>query len=106
RAKRVCLSHCRSPLAFVARHWRDGCGGALAMGLHHGVYCPGCCWALFAVLVATGVMSLAWMLLLTLVVFVEKVFPHGRRSAPVIGVALVALGLLVAGGPVPLLWMA
>jgi len=44
----------------------------------HGVYCLGCCWALFAVLVPAGVMSLAWMLLLTLFVFAEKVLPDGR----------------------------
>ena len=64
--KRVCLIHCRSPFAFVAQHWRDGRIGALQMGLRHGGYCLGCCWALFAVMVAAGVMSLAWMLLLTL----------------------------------------
>ena len=34
--KRICLRHCRSPLAFVAQHWRDGKFGALAMGLKHG----------------------------------------------------------------------
>ena len=50
------------------------------MGVVHGAYCLGCCWALFAVLVAAGVMSLAWMLLLTLVVFAEKVLPLGRRA--------------------------
>lgn len=98
--KRVCLSHCRSPFGFVARHWRDGRIGALAMGVRHGAYCLGCCWALFSVLVAAGVMSLAWMLLLTLVVFAEKVLPQGRRTSAVVGVALVALGVLVAGGAV------
>ena len=50
------------------------------MGLEHGAYCFGCCWALFAVMAAAGVMSLAWMLLLTLIVFVEKVLPQGRRA--------------------------
>jgi len=104
--KRVCLNHCRSPLAFVAQHWRDGWGGALSMGLRHGAYCLGCCWVLFAVLVATGVMSLAWMLLLTLVVFAEKLFPYGGRAAAIIGAALIALGLLVAAGGVPMPWMA
>ena len=79
--KRVCLDHCRSPFGFVMQHWREGYGGALRMGVVHGLYCLGCCWALFAVLVATGVMSLAWMLLLTLVVFAEKVLPFGRRAS-------------------------
>jgi predicted metal-binding membrane protein len=76
------------------------------MGLCHGTYCLGCCWALFAVRVATGVMGLAWMLSLTLVVFVEKLFPRGRRTAAVSGVVLVALKLLVAAGAVPMPWMA
>jgi predicted metal-binding membrane protein len=43
--KYACLSHCRSPLGFLSSHWREGNGGALAMGLRHGLYCLGCCWA-------------------------------------------------------------
>ena len=105
-AKRVCLSHCRSPFGFVAQHWRDGRLGALSMGLRHGAWCLGCCWALFAVLVAAGVMSLAWMLLLTLVVFVEKVTPQGSRFARLVGAALIALGVGIAGGAVPIRWFA
>jgi predicted metal-binding membrane protein len=104
--KRVCLSHCRSPFAFVAQHWRDGQLGALRMGLRHGTYCLGCCWALFAVLAATGMMSLAWMLLLTLVVFAEKALPQGRRTSAVIGGALIGLGLAVASGAVSMPWAA
>jgi predicted metal-binding membrane protein len=104
--KRVCLSHCRSPFAFVARHWRDGRGGALAMGLRHGVYCLGCCWALFAVLVAAGVMSMPWMILLTVVVVAEKVLPMGPRVAAAAGVILVVLGAAVATTIVPLSWVA
>jgi predicted metal-binding membrane protein len=103
--KRVCLDHCRSPLAFIAQHWRDGRVGALAMGLRHGAYCFGCCWALFAVLVAAGVMSLAWMLLLTLVVCVEKLFPRGRLAGAVTGVALIAVGVVVASGAIGMPWL-
>ncbi|MGX5831101.1 DUF2182 domain-containing protein [Mesorhizobium sp. 43Arga] len=103
--KHICLSHCRSPLAFVAQHWRDGYVGALKMGLRHGLYCFGCCWALFAVLVATGVMSVAWMLLLTLLVFVEKLLPRGRRFEGSLGVALVALGIIVSLGAIDMPWM-
>jgi predicted metal-binding membrane protein len=103
--KRICLSHCRSPFAFVAQHWHEGRLGALRMGVHHGGYCLGCCWALFAVLVAAGVMSLAWMLLLTLVVFVEKVVPQGGRTAAVTGAALVGLGLLVSLHAVSMPWL-
>jgi predicted metal-binding membrane protein len=81
-------------------------GGALRMGIVHGAYCLGCCWALFAVLVAAGVMSLAWMLLLTLVVFAEKVLPGGQRTSQVVGVAFLILGVVVAGGVLRFPWMA
>jgi predicted metal-binding membrane protein len=104
--KRVCLDHCRSPLGFVMGHWRDGRLGALRMGLAHGAFCLGCCWALFAVLVAAGVMSLAWMLLLTLVVFAEKVLPFGRRASLAVGAAFVLLGVLVASGATGMPWLA
>lgn len=103
--KRVCLSHCRSPFAFVVQHWRNGRTGALVMGLRHGLYCLGCCWALFAVMVAAGIMSLAWMLLITLVVFVEKVFPQGRRLGTATGAALVVLGIVVASGSAEMPWL-
>ena len=104
--KRVCLDHCRTPLGFVVSHWRDGRLGALRMGLRHGAYCLGCCWALFAVLVAAGVMSLAWMLLLTLVVFAEKVLPLGRWAPRAVGTAFLALGVVVAAGAADLPWVA
>jgi predicted metal-binding membrane protein len=93
--KRICLRHCRSPLGFVAQHWRDGRIGALEMGIRHGLYCLGCCWALFAVLIAAGIMSIAWMLLLTLIVFAEKVLPQGPRVSAVLGAAFICLGIIV-----------
>jgi predicted metal-binding membrane protein len=103
--KQVCLNHCRSPLAFVMQHWHEGYGGALRMGIEHGAYCLGCCWALFAVLLATGVMSLAWMLVLTLVVFAEKVLPFGRRASQVVGVVFLILGVVVTSGVADLPWI-
>jgi predicted metal-binding membrane protein len=69
--KRLCLHRCRSSLAFLKEHWRD-VEDAAEMGLWHGLYCLGCCWALFGVmLAAAGMMSIAWMLLMTLVVFAD-----------------------------------
>lgn len=104
--KTACLRHCQSPLNFVMTHWRSGRRGAFRMGVVHGAYCVGCCWALFAVLVAAGVMSMAWMLLLTLVVFAEKVLSSGPRMAQLTGVALLILGVLVASGTTGLPWSA
>ena len=105
--KRVCLRHCRSPLGFLMTTGGTGGSGRCGWASSTGRYCLGCCWALFAVLVAAGVMSLAWMLLLTLVVFAEKVFPHGERTAVAVGVALVLLGVAVAAlGATALPWAA
>jgi len=101
--KRLCLHRCRSPLAFLKEHWRDGSGDAAEMGLWHGLYCLGCCWALFGVmLAAAGMMSIAWMLLMTLVVFAEKVLPHDARISVAVALGLIALGLLVGTGAVQL----
>ena len=104
--KGMCLRQCQSPVGFVMTHWRDGYRGALRMGVVHGLFCLGCCWALFAVLVAAGVMSLAWMLLLTLVVFLEKVVPRVEWGSRAVGVAFVALGLVVMAGAVDMPWVA
>ncbi|MGE5104559.1 MAG: DUF2182 domain-containing protein, partial [Betaproteobacteria bacterium] len=66
--KRMCLDHCRSPLGFLMTHWRNGALGAAEMGLRHGAYCVGCCWALMLVLFAVGVMNLLWVAVLMLFV--------------------------------------
>ena len=75
----------------------------LALGLFEAPLALGCCWALFGVMVAAaGMMSIAWMLLMTLVVFAEKVLPHGPRISVAVGLGLIALGLLVGSGVVQL----
>jgi predicted metal-binding membrane protein len=97
--KERCLSHCRSPLSFVMHHWRDGIGGALRMGAEHGVYCVGCCWVLFVLLVVVGLSSLPWMGLITLIVCAEKLLPRGRLVTLTVAVGLVSLGLLALARP-------
>lgn len=89
--KHVCLRSCRSPLSFLTQHWRAGRGGALRMGIDHGLHCLGCCWALMLLLFAGGVMNLAVILALTVWVLVEKLAPYGEQTARVAGVALLAL---------------
>lgn len=70
--KLACLRLCRSPLDFVVNQWRDGAGGALRMGITHGLYCLGCCWVLMLLLFVGGVMNLLWVAILALVVLGEK----------------------------------
>ena len=100
--KHVCLAKCRTPRQFVLTSWRDGRGGALRMGVTHGLYCLGCCWLLFVLLVPLGIMNVAAMLLLTALIFAEKVLPHARQLAIASGMVLVAWGLLVLVHPAAL----
>ena len=93
-AKGACLRHCQSPLGFLMSNWRDGASGALRMGLRHGSYCLGCCWALMCVLFAVGIMNLAWVGVLTAFILLEKVGRSGARVARIGGVLMVAFGIL------------
>jgi predicted metal-binding membrane protein len=91
--KTACLAKCRSPLAYFMAQWRDGAGGALMLGIRHGGYCVGCCWALMAVMFVVGAMNLVWMGSLTFLVLSEKVVPPAWRIDRITGVALVISGL-------------
>jgi len=90
--KQRCLKHCRSPLNFLLNEWRDGKMGALIMGLRHGLFCLGCCWALMALLFVTGVMNLLWVALIGIFVLVEKLVPFQRLVSGCAGAVLVSWG--------------
>jgi predicted metal-binding membrane protein len=92
--KSQCLTHCRSPLSFLMTHWRPGRRGAFSIGMHHGTFCLGCCWALMAILFVVGVMNLLWVAVLTVFVLLEKVGPKGVLLARLGGIALIAAGLV------------
>jgi predicted metal-binding membrane protein len=97
--KHACLRHCRGPIDFISRHWRTGRWGAFRMGIHHGLYCLGCCWALMALLFFGGVMNLYWIAGLALFVLLEKTIPPGHRLAAVSGIGLLVWGtVLLVGG--------
>jgi len=93
--KRACLRHCQSPVDFLMHHWRRGTSGALAMGLEHGLYCVGCCWALMLLLFAGGVMNLTVIAALTFFVAFEKFAPGGARTTWASGALLVAAAIWV-----------
>jgi predicted metal-binding membrane protein len=97
--KNVCLGTCRSPLGFLLGAWRDGRRGALEMGVKHGAWCVGCCWALMASLFALGVMSVAWMALVAGLIAVEKILPWRRAATYGTAVVLLALGTLLFTAP-------
>jgi predicted metal-binding membrane protein len=97
--KDACLAKCRNPLGFVISAWRDGRRGAVVMGIHHGGWCVGCCWALMAMLFAVGIMSVGWMVFVALLVAAEKLLPWARAVNGAIAAILVVLAIGVAWAP-------
>jgi predicted metal-binding membrane protein len=93
--KQACLAGCRAPLAFMQRHggFQTSATGSLRLGLLHGMYCVGCCWALMTVLFVVGVMNLLWIAALMILVLLEKVIPSGHRLAQLTGCVAIAAGL-------------
>ena len=96
--KRICIGYCESPMSFFMRRWRDGTSGAFKMGVYHGIYCLGCCWAYFLLMVALGWMNLLWMGLFAGIIFGEKIWSRGIWVARAAGIGLAITGVLVAAG--------
>lgn len=91
--KEVCLRHCRTPMGFLLTEWRDGTAGAWHMGIKHGLFCLGCCWALMSLLFVAGVMNLAWVAALTAAVVIEKLHPAGVSIGKFLGGILIVTGI-------------
>lgn len=98
--KARCLGYCESPMSFFMRRWRNGTAGAVTMGTYHGLYCLGCCWPYFLIMVALGWMDILWMALFAGIIFGEKMWSRGIWVARAAGVGLVIAGIIVALGVV------
>jgi predicted metal-binding membrane protein len=103
--KRGCLRRCRDRRAFLLERWRAGRRGALRIGVEHGAWCLGCCWALMAALFALGAMSLFWMVLISVLIAAERLLPWRALATTGVASLLAALALGVAAAParVPIL---
>jgi predicted metal-binding membrane protein len=95
-----CLEQCQAPFSFVAARWHGtrASAEALRIGIDHGIFCVGCCWALMLVMFVVGMGNLGWMLLLAAVMAAEKNLPMGRRLAAPTGLALLAGAAVLAVG--------
>ena len=93
--KDLCLEHCRSPMAFLLSHWREGLRGAFPMGLRHGLYCVGCCIAIMGLMFVLGAMNPWWMAVIAAYFVAEKLLPAAERWTKGIGIALITLGCVV-----------
>lgn len=92
---RACLRHCRNPLTYFLARWKNGPRGGFGIGLAHGMYCVGCCWAVMITGFAMGVMNVLWMVLLTLLICLEKLAPRGGLIGGVAAAAMVIWGLVL-----------
>jgi predicted metal-binding membrane protein len=92
-----CLTQCRTPADFIARHHRPGVLGAAQTGALHGAYCLGCCFALMILLFVGGIMNLYWIILLSVLAALEKCAPHGRLVGRMVGTGLFGLGIVRLG---------
>lgn len=90
-----CLSHCQSPFAFITSNggFKPGVGASVRLGIRHGIYCVGCCWALMALLFVGGVMNIFWIAAIAIHVLIERVITAGRVVAWLTGAVLVFSGL-------------
>ncbi|TIX38041.1 MAG: DUF2182 domain-containing protein, partial [Mesorhizobium sp.] len=98
--KGVCLSQCQAPIAFLTRHggFRTAPLGALRLGIAHGAYCLGCCWALMALLFVGGVMNVLWIAAIAILILLEKTVPTGRALPRISGAVMVAIGVWLLAG--------
>jgi predicted metal-binding membrane protein len=92
-----CLDKCRTPFSFIAEHWHGAAPrfGALRLGIDHGIFCVGCCWAIMLLMFVVGTGSVGWMLMVGAVMAVEKNVRWGRKL-----IAPLGLGLLLWSGAV------
>ena len=97
--KSTCLRACRTPADFLLTHWHRGLSGQLRLGVEHGLYCLGCCWALMALFVGVCAMSLVWAVSIALVVLVEKVRPEGVAFGRIAGGLLIVAAAIVLAVP-------
>lgn len=99
--KAACLRHCRSPIGFFLRFGgrMSRRTGAVRMGMTHGLFCLGCCWALFAVLVVVGTMNVLWMVVLAAFVLLEKNGPRGKLITRGGALVCAALGIVLLAQP-------
>jgi predicted metal-binding membrane protein len=93
--KAACLRLCRSPIDTIAAFWRPVASGSFRVGLHHGIYCLGCCWGLMLILFVAGIMNLLWIALLTALVLVEKLLPWGQMVGRISGIGFMGWGVLL-----------
>jgi predicted metal-binding membrane protein len=102
--KRKCLGYCESPLAFFMKRWKGNkLRSGLTMGFYHGLYCLGCCWSYFLLMIALGWMNIFWMGMFAGIIFVEKICSKGIYVSKATGIFFMIISILVLIGTVSIM---
>lgn len=83
----------------VKRYFRRRCNDTTGSGFEFGWCCVGSSIGLMAVLVVLGVMSIAWMLVVAVLVVAQKLMPPRAAIDVPIALAIVGLGIFIAIAP-------
>jgi predicted metal-binding membrane protein len=75
------------------------------MRIEQGGFCVGCSGALMAALFALGVMSIAWMLLIAVVIAIEKLLPRPVVTVGATAAVLALLGVAIMFAPTQVPWL-
>ncbi len=101
--KKRALLHCNPALCYQKAHQVAtpiaSIRAQFRAGLLHGISCLQCCGILMMVLIAVGLMNLFWMVLITVAIFLEKVWVQGQKLSILLGCVLIFYGLLVCVSP-------
>ena len=101
--KKRCLVHCNPALCHHTAVSSTSSANSVFLemkdGLRHSLSCLGCCGGLMLVLIAVGLMNLTWMILVTVLIFLEKAWDQGSRLSFFIGMALIFYGILAVADP-------
>ena len=83
----------------VKQHYRQRCREATSSGLGFGLCCIGASVGLMAVLVALGVKSIPWMVVITIIVLAQKLLPPIPAVDTLLALAITGLGILIVVSP-------
>ena len=93
--KNSCLEKCRNPLSYIMGTKIENIRDIIGIGVSNGLFCIGCCWVLMLLLFINGIMNLLWVLVITIAVLAEKIFPYGNIISKIFGVTLISWGSLI-----------
>src|SRR5207253_5025181 len=83
----------------LKQHFRRRCRESVRSGFEFGLYCVGSSIGLMLMLVALGVMSVAWMSGIAVVVLAQKLLPAKAAIDVPLALAIVGLGILIVIAP-------